>query len=131
MKIHVAFDKELNCVIARLEGALTLSAAREYAREVSAVATTHPCYRVLTDLRQASTLLSPAELSQIPERVVTKAFGRQWHRAILLAPTADLRKVDFYQLVALSRGLIVGVFTDFDKAIRWLRTPSGANSDSS
>jgi len=130
MKQRVAFDEELNCVVARFEGDLTLAAAKEYAREVSSVAKQHPCRRLLNDLRAAHIALSIFDLYSLPGFVVPEGFDRRWRRAILLGPTADLDKVDFFQLVASNQGLTVRAFTDIDKAIEWLHTGSNAKENS-
>jgi hypothetical protein len=122
MKMHVTFDDKVNCVVGRFEGDMTLDTAKKYLMEVTEVAKKHPCQRFLNDLREAKIDLSIFDLYELPGMIVTEGFDIRWRRAILLAPTADLDKMDFFDLVASNRGLIVRLFTDYDKAIEWLRT---------
>ncbi len=130
MKTQIFFDAELNCVVGRFKGYLTMAAVREYIREVTAIATKHPCGRFLNDLRNAKIALSIADLYQCPGIVITEGFDRRWRRAILLAPTADLDHLGFYELAATNRGLAVKLFTDVDKAIQWLNIGSNATLSS-
>jgi hypothetical protein len=120
MKIDVSFDEEHNCVVGRFEGDLMLDTAKKYISEAVKVANKHPCQRILNDLRGANVVLSIFDLYELPSLVVTEGLDHRWRRAVLVDPTVDLEKVDFYELVASNRGLTVRMFTDYDKAIQWL-----------
>jgi hypothetical protein len=131
MKVHITFDEELNCVVGRFEGDLTLDTAKEYASQVSAFATNQTCRLFLNDLREANIILSIFEIYELVGLIITEGFGRQWRRAVLLAPTTNLDKdkQDFFETVAFNRAVTAKMFTDIDKAIQWLTTRSDAKTD--
>lgn len=76
-------------------------------------------YDVLVDTREAESLLSITDLYKLGEALASQLILRR-SRICLLVPMRDIDKVDFFETVAVNRGVQIRAFTDFEQVITWL-----------
>ncbi len=79
-------------------------------------------YDVLVDNREAIAKLSITELFELGKALADcPALSRS--RVGLVVPARAMKQADFFETVAVNRGVQVRTFTNFDQAIAWLVMP--------
>jgi hypothetical protein len=73
---------------------------------------------VLVDTRQAESLLSVTEIYQLGKELASHSILRQ-SKICVLVPPRDVDKADFFETVAVNRGVQIKAFTNFEQAITW------------
>lgn len=120
MDFQVKYDEELNCVVGKLTGDLTLDVLKAYVTEISSVAKLHPCWRFLNDMRSANIPMPILEVYQAMNELTPEGFDSRWKRAVLIKPPYDEEKMKFFESAAYVRRIAIKTFVDYDEAMEWL-----------
>jgi hypothetical protein len=124
MPYEVTYDPECDCVMARIDGELSIQVAKEFLAEISRIVRANGCRRTLDDLRGAELTLSIAELYFAPRLTLEAGIPPAFKSAIVVAEK-DWLQCSFLETVAQNQGQIVRVFADPDEARRWLMGQEG------
>jgi hypothetical protein len=119
----VIYNSESHIVEAKLQGNMTLSEVDEIIAKTAKIAKEKDCRFILNDFREVSRKLSILEIYELPDRIKTifTSFGMNvwfYKRANVVAK--DLDEYIFHENVMVNRGQKEKMFTDIDKAKKWL-----------
>ena len=118
MSFNVYYDKEYNCIVGKYSGTLNIDAVKQYASQTLKLSEEYGCKRSLIDLLEAEPRFSITEIYNLPRVMLDIGIGSEWRRAILISGLTD--DYYFYETVSVNRGLAVKMFTDKEKALKWL-----------
>lgn len=120
MQCTVTYDKENDYMISSCEGVLNVEAMSEIARKIAETAKESGCKKLLNDLRKVTLEVDTMEIFKSPDTVQTEGIDRSWKRAVVVD---EKYKGDFhfFETVAVNRGHLLRVFTDYNAAVTWLK----------
>lgn len=118
MKISVTYDEVHNCLYGKAVGAFEPKHVKEYGDEILRVARIHNCKRFLNDMREADLRLSITDLYYASAEAMIGEFDRTWKRALIVKELT--KEIEFYEITATNKGLIIKVFDNYDEALKWL-----------
>ena len=123
MSYTVIYNSELHIVESKLQGDMTLGEAEEIITKIAKTAKEHDCRLIFTDFREVSRKLSILQIYELPDctKNIFTSFGINvllYKRANVVAD--DLDDYVFHENVMVNRGQNEKVFTDIDKAKKWL-----------
>jgi len=122
MPYTVEYDQESECVLVQVQGYFELSLLHQMAPEIAMCLKKNGCRRVLKDLRSAMLTDYVTDIYGIPESVRKAGVSREIKRALLVTEiTPEFR---FLETAFINRGNIVRLFTDIDRARKWLSESS-------
>jgi hypothetical protein len=116
-------DEPPGMITLRFEGLMTLEIVLDATADVVQVAKEQGCFRVLTDIREATVKLSMVEVYNLPNLtadIVSTAGLRvyQFKRAIVISAEQEL--LPFFENVSRNRHQNVRLFQDVESARQWL-----------
>ena len=115
-EIHV--DADLGLVRVIYDGVVTVE-EREIAREQAArLVNEHQLARILVDMRQCEMSLSTTDIIHFGNTFDELHFSPQIKICGVIQPDDEDDKL--LETVALSRGINIRYFTEFEQALRWL-----------
>lgn len=125
----VIYNSELHIVESKLQGEMTLGEVEEIITKIAKTAKENDCRLIFTDFREVSRKLSMLEIYELPHR--TKNIFTSVGMNVLLYKRAnvvakDLDDYVFHENVMVNRGQNEKVFTDIEKAMKWLMENSAA-----
>ena len=115
-KLH--YDSDIDCVILRVEGTVTLDRIRKLAPEAARLCEQTNCTRLLNDMSTATLDISILDVYQSPAVMRESGITHKIKRALVLPRTFD--KSDFIETVTRNRGHDFKIFIDIHKARQWL-----------
>ena len=123
MSHTVIYNSELHIVESKLQGDMTLGEVKEIVTKIAKIAKEKDCRLIFTDFREVSRKLSILQIYELPDRTknIFSSFGIQvvsCKRANIVAN--DLDGYAFHENVMVNRGQNEKVFTDIEKAKKWL-----------
>jgi len=122
MPYTVEYDQESECILVQVQGYFELSLLQQMVPEIAMCLKKNGCSRVLNDLRSAMLTDYVTDIYKIPESVQKAGVTREIKRALLVTEiTPEFR---FLETSFINRGGIVRLFTDIDKARKWLSESS-------
>ena len=110
-------------IFLRFEGLLTMQDALDATADVVQMAKEHGCFRVLTDLREATLKLSMVEVYNYPilSAEIASAAGLQVYQFKRAYVTLEGEKLlPFFENVSINRFHKVKVFYTIESAEQWL-----------
>ena len=120
------YDQEQDCLVGHFSGDMDIQTAELYLKEVVPMAQKHNSKRFLNDMRNANIKMGIVEIYKLPSMVIRGSFDRSWYRAVVVNEK-DVELSDFYETVALNRGIQVKRFTAIEPALHWLNTRRVSN----
>lgn len=119
----IIYNSELHIVESKLQGDMTSGEVDEIITKTAKIAKEKDCRLIFTDLTEVSRKLSILEIYELPDRIKTifTSFGIHvslYRRANLVAKDWD--DCIFHENVMVNRGQNEMVFTDIEKARKWL-----------
>ena len=107
----------------RFEGLLTLEVVRNATVDVAQVAKERDCFRILTDMREATVKLSMVEVYNLPKLTADIASTAglqifQYKRAMVISAEQEL--LPFFENVSRNRHQKVKLFYTIESAEQWL-----------
>ena len=123
MSHTVIYNSELHIVESKLQGDMTLGEADEIVTKIAKIAKENDCRLILIDFREVSRKLSILQIYELPDRTrnIFTSFGINvflYKRANVVIKNLD--DFVFHENVMVNRGQNEKVFTDIDKAKKWL-----------
>ena len=123
MSHTVIYNSELHIVESKLQGDMTLGEVEVIITKIAKTAKENDCRLIFTDFREVSRKLSILQIYELPDRTknIFSSFGINvllYKRANVVAK--DLDDYVFHENVMVNRGQNEKVFTDIDKAKKWL-----------
>ena len=123
MSHTVIYNSELHIVESKLQGDMTLGEVEVIITKIAKTAKKSDCHLVFTDFREVSRKLSIFQIYELPDctKNIFTSFGINgflYKRANVVAK--DLNDYVFHENVMVNRGQTEKVFTDIDKAKKWL-----------
>ena len=123
MSHTVIYNSELHIVESKLQGDMTLGEVKEIVTKIAKIAKEKDCRLIFIDFREVSRKLSILQIYELPDRTknIFSSFGINvllYKRANVVAK--DLDDYVFHENVMVNRGQNEKVFTDIDKAKKWL-----------
>lgn len=118
---NILLDHENRLVKVNVFGELYLKLGEEIITKARTTAAEH-CYNVLYDLRQSQTIVSYADLYNLPRRldVYANPKTRRVKSAIILSPQDKaVEDYKFFEIVTDNVGLQLRIFFDEDEAGKW------------
>ena len=119
----IIYNSELHLVESKLQGDMTSGEVDEIITKTAKIPKKKDCRLIFTDLTEVSRKLSILEIYELPDRIKTifTSFGIHvslYRRANLVAKDWD--DYIFHENVMVNRGQNEKVFTDIEKARKWL-----------
>jgi hypothetical protein len=122
MSNSVVYDPASGVIYVTLFGAIDKSAMDDLTAQTLRLVQQHACYRVLADLRRASSAVSTIDLFQrareTAQHVSSANIPSSYKRALIVGE--NLEDPRFYETVSQNREQQVKVFRDVEEAKRWL-----------
>lgn len=119
----VIYNSELHIVESRLQGDMTLGEVDEIITKTAKIAKENDCRLIFNDFREVSRKLSILQIYELPDRIRTifTSFGTHiWLYKRANVVTNDWDEYIFHENVMVNRGQNEKVFTDIEKARKWL-----------
>jgi len=114
------YDVKNQCVIGKMVGDARVNTIMEYAGKLIEFGAQHKCDRFLSDFREAEVgFVTTLDTYEFPETLDSQGLKRTMKRAIVTNEITDSYR--FYETVLTNRGYNTKVFTDYDKALEWLK----------
>jgi hypothetical protein len=120
----IAFDAREQLLVVTGHGVMNSPQIRQLTVEVIGAARTHQAERVLVDHRDMYPEVGTVDIYNLPELYRAHDL-RRWVRAAIVAPAGSEKLADFafYETVVQNAGYRIRVFTDYETARQWLRSP--------
>ena len=115
----VHYDEERDCLVGSFAGTMNKETLKEYSIEIAKTASKHDFRYFLNDLREAEVDFSSIEIINIPGIFHAAGLDISLKRVIVLS--TRLNNYSLIETVANTRGFNVKVFTDLNKAMKWLK----------
>ena len=97
-----------------------LEQVQDYARNILGIAIKNECTKICCDERNLEYQLSFIDTYKLAE--VASREARQLQKIAIVCKEKYLDAGNMYETVAINRGLVVFVTSDFDEAINWIRS---------
>ncbi len=119
----VIYNSELHMVESKLQGDMTLGEVEEIIAKIAKIAKEKDCRLIFTDFNEVSRKLSISQIYELPNRIknIFTSIGINvwlYKRANVVAK--DLDDYVFHENVMANRGQNEKLFTDIEKAKKWL-----------
>ena len=119
----IIYNSELHIIESKLQGDMTSGEVDEIITKTAKIAKENDCRLIFTDLTEVSRHLSILQIYELPERIrnIFISFGIHislHKRANVVAKDWD--DYIFHENVMVNRAQNEKVFTDIDKAKKWL-----------
>ncbi len=123
MSHTVTYNSELHIVESKLQGDMTLGEVKEIVTKIAKMSKEKDCRLIFADFREVTRKLSILQIYELPEHIkkIFTSFGINvllYKRAHVVAE--DFDDYAFHETVMVNRGQNEKVFTDIDKAKKWL-----------
>jgi hypothetical protein len=118
MPYEIEYDTDSACMMCRMAGKIDQQLVRDFLAELVTLVEKHRCTRTLNDLREADLALSMLDIYGIPKLISQAGLGPTTKRAVVVSASRD--DYHFFETVSVNLGQYVRVFTDFDKALKWV-----------
>jgi len=119
----ISYTSELHVVESKVQGELTLDEVKEIITEIVIIAKEKACNLILSDFREATLRLSTIQIYELP-KIPTKILASSGLNILRckreIVEAEGLNDYSFYENVMVNRGQKVRVFTNIDKAKKWL-----------
>jgi len=123
MPYSMEYDEQ-GIISIKVQGALTMTVVRNFATDAVHLAKEKNCFRVLTDLREATLKLSMLELYNLPkvlsEIAATTGLQVYQFKRVVITRDDDEELLPFYENVARNRIQNLRLFHDVESAQQWL-----------
>ena len=124
MSYSIQHQPEDNLIWVNIEGETNISELRNAAAEIARTARQAYCFRILTDLRQATLNVSTMDMHSLPgkveESIAAQGFNLySFKRAFVVAQ--DQKILEFYETVSSNQGHNAVMFRDVERARNWLK----------
>jgi hypothetical protein len=102
------------------DGIINMTTSRQLLADIAKTEHQHADYELLVDFRDTQSELSIADVYQLAAELSN--HGDTFHRKVALVVTPGLNFVhaSFFETCSHNRGFPVNVYTDYEKAIRWI-----------
>lgn len=122
MSNSVTYEPASNLICVTLIGAIDKTMMDEVTAQTLRLVQQHSCFRVLADLRQASSAVTTLDLFQrareTAQQLAATNIPSSYKRALVVGQNVEDPK--FYETVSQNREQKIRVFYDVAEAIRWL-----------
>lgn len=118
MSHELSHDPDIDCVVLRVEGTVTLERIRKMAPEVARICEETGCRRLLNDMSETTIDISVTGLFTSPEIMDESNVSPRIRRALVVPPSFDESK--FLENVSRNRSHNLMVFRDIEEAKKWL-----------
>lgn len=118
MPYKVGYNKELNYIEAKIEGAFSLSILKELAADVAKIIEKYGCERILNDMRLAKLAQGVFDIYDMPKVARNAGVEINCKRALVVRDQSS--GFDFLETVFINQGHRVKLFTDIEEAKSWL-----------
>jgi hypothetical protein len=123
MSHTLIYNSGSHVIETKAQGNLTLHEIKEIDREIAQMAVSKNCFSCLNDFREAKIKLSTMDIYNLPkissDILALAGLNIRAFRVALVAEK-DLKDFHFFEDVTSNRGHTAKVFTDIDKAKKWL-----------
>lgn len=120
----VSYNLELSVIEVYVYGDFRFSEGREILQKTIDILKQSNCRHVVQDIRKANLKFSLVELFMVPKSIqdalTREGLSFQAHRWSVVANDYS-SNLKFVENVVNNRGYTMKVFTDFDKALKWLQ----------
>ncbi len=118
MPYSIRYENAIDCIFVLVEGELNLSLFKNMAAEAAQFIEKHGCRRILSDLTHATMPKTIVDVYNMPRRAINTGVSRSIRRALVVGGNRE--EFQFLETVFLNQGNVVKLFSDNDKARRWL-----------
>ena len=118
MSHKLYYDSDIDCVILRVQGEVTMDFIREVAPQVGSMCAEKGCNRLLNDMSEATINVSFTDLFGSPKAMDESRVSRTIKRALVVPPAFEESR--FLENVTRNRGHNLMVFKDIEEATKWL-----------
>jgi hypothetical protein len=102
-------------------GTVTVADINRLRAEAFELAQEHDIHKYLSDQRNAMLQLSTSDIYRLPNGLDSYGHDRRDRLAIVYSESsAGKEDYEFFETVAVNRGLPVRLFSDYDAALSWL-----------
>ena len=121
-EVQITFEPNPGFLFVKTIGALDTRSLQKLFTASAAAAQTHKCTRLFVDHRASEMRLNATEIYNLPADLAN--HGLFQHRAALLFTEVGSDE-HFLEVVCANRNVATKVFTEQDKALAWLTSPTG------
>ncbi|MFC1763075.1 hypothetical protein ACFL6U_13465 [Planctomycetota bacterium] len=118
MSHELSYDSDIDCVILRIQGKVTMELIRKLAPQVASMFEKTNCHRLLNDMRATTIDISITALFNSPKIIDESGIMRNTKRALVVPPSFE--KPEFLENVTRNRGHNLMIFKDIEEAKKWL-----------
>lgn len=118
MSHELYYDSDIDCVILRVQGEVTMGSIRKIAPQAGSMCAEKGCNRLLNDMSEATINISVVNLFDSPGTMDESGVSRTIKRALVVPP--DFKEFRFLENVTRNRGHNLMVFKDIEEARKWL-----------
>lgn len=123
MSNSIVYDSSCDLILVTLAGSIDKRMMDELTMQTLRLVQQHSCFRVLADLRQASSAVSTIDLFQrareTAQHVSQANIPSSYKRALIVGD--NFEDPQFFETVSQNREQQVRIFHDIEEAKRWLR----------
>lgn len=118
MSHDLTYQPDIDCVILRIQGRVTIELIGEIAPLVASMLEKTNCRRLLNDMSKATIDVSIAALFNSPNIMDESGVMRITKRALVVPPSFD--EAEFLENVTRNRGHNLMIFKNIEEAEKWL-----------
>ncbi len=118
MSHEISYDAEIDCVILRIQGKVTIGLIHELAPQVARMLEENNCRRLLNDMSATTIDLSVVELYTSPQVMDESRVLHNTKRALVVPPSFD--EGEFLENATRNRGHDLRVLKNIEEAKKWL-----------
>ncbi len=123
MPFNIQYDSDIDCVLVKFSGKITMKLVREYIDALLPVLKETGCRRLLSDTRGTELQLSSMDILQFPRLAAASILTFRLGRAVVASPGTS--GYELYETLSKLQGQKVKVFSDYDEAKKWLLGEEG------
>ena len=118
MSHELYYDSDIDCVVLRVDGVVTLNRVRKMAPEVARMCGETGCHLLLNDMSEATIDISVIGLFDSPSIMDESKVSRVIKRALVVPPSFE--EATFLENLSRNRGHDLMLFEDIEEAKNWL-----------
>jgi hypothetical protein len=118
MSYELSYDSDMDCVILRIQGKMTIELIREIAPKVASMFEKTNCRRLLNDMSATTIDISIEQLYNSPKIMDKSGIMRNTCRALVVP--SSFEESEFLENTTINRGHNLKIFKDIEAAKKWL-----------
>lgn len=111
------------------DGVINMVTSRQLLVDIAKIEHNQVDYALMVDFRDTESNLSISDIYQLAAELFRHGDTFRRKVALLVTPGLNFDRASFFETCSHNRGFLVNVYTDYEKALRWILSTKQQNSN--